>query len=90
MLSSLILNLLDTDAKPYLSSHLLKSGSIVIYLSFRMTVSFPLTFAVNSTLTEEETNFCFVKVTVFAGFSDIAASASLTKAEIEASHAVLS
>lgn len=90
MLSSLILNLLDTDAKPYLSSHLLKSGSIVIYLSFRMTVSFPLTFAVNSTLTEEETNFYFVKVIVFAGFSDIAASASLTKAEIEASHAVLS
>ena len=41
-------------------------------------------------LTEEETNFYFVKVTVFAGFSDIAASASLTKAEIEASHAVLS
>lgn len=53
-------------------------------------MSFPLTFTVSSTLTEEETNFYFVKVTVFAGFSDIAASASLTKAEIEASHAVLS
>ena len=53
-------------------------------------MSFPLTFTVNWTLTKQKTNFHFVKVTIFEGFSDIAASASLTKAETEASHAVLS
>ena len=53
-------------------------------------MSFPLTFTVDWTLTEQKANFYFVKVTVFEGFSDIAASTSLTKAETEASHAVLS